>query len=285
MTMPAILDRESFATAHHKQRRKLHKLILTNTGWDALYDEAAKNLKQGDALSLKATNVEARIAFAETMHEEFSGYLARNPELRIFWVTIAPSGTMISLSGNHFKAIRQLRQNLFRFREFDYWGLIDLGYFPRGGFNGTGEKTVSWHAHLFVWVKSDAQANAFVNKINDMNRQNVHKMPLGLSAVDFVEHRLEAILKRVWYACKAPLRQYSIISNRSGGSKIQKAELRPGQAAELHNILWDTYIDDLCVGRGEGSVLLKIVIEQVKRKLAMAESERQKQLRLLAGNV
>lgn len=283
MTMPAILNKEAFVNAHNKQRSKLRKLILTNTGWDALHSEATKNLKQCNALSLKATNVEARIEFADTMHQEFSSYLGRNPEFRAFWVTIAPNTAITSLNGDHLNAIRCLKRCLFRFIEFDYWGLIEPGYFPRGGFNGTGKKTVSWHAHLFIWVRSGIQTAELAKKIQEINLQNADKMPLGLSAAYCVEHQLEAILKRVWYACKAPLKQYSIAPNRNGRFKIQKAELRPGQAAELHNILWDTYIDDLLVGRGEGNEILKNAAYQVKRKLKTAENKRQERLRLLAG--
>jgi len=263
----------------------LHKLILTPTGWDALRSEASENLKQGNALSLKATNVEARITFAETMHQEFGEYLDPHPKLRIFWVTIAPNAAITTLEGNHLKAIRSLKQTLFRLREFDYWGMIEPGYFPRGGFNGTGEKTVSWHVHLFIWVKSDTQAADLLGKIETINLQNADKLPSGILAAYCVEHRLDAILKRIWYACKTVLKQYSFGSVKNGKVKIQKVALRPGQTAELHNLLWDTNIDELSIGNGEGKVVLANAFKQMKIKLKIAENTRQMKLETLAGVV
>jgi hypothetical protein len=147
------------------------------------------------------------------------------------------------------------------------------------GTRWSGKRAVSWHVHAICWGENRKQMRT---RLARLNKHGVYRsiMPGQRGA-----HQKEIPCKflkdsnrtffadKIRYMLKSPCKAYRIYHTKNG-SKIEdetsfrqiKSDLRPGDHADLFHLMKGLYLDELAVGGGEGTEMLKR-IKRVARGL------------------
>lgn len=276
-----------FINAHIEVDRSLKEYKLTKRG-KKLSEEAFRALSDHASLSLKATNAKARIEVAKAADIRLKKLLkTRAFPNQLFWITITPVGlTYPAHSASSFLPVYFRSHIAGIFEGVDYFGMIDIAYYPRRRNGLVGHERrfylagplVSYHAHLLAWNCSEEEIERLKNEMNQLaeslfpNRLLFHYRPISAK---------KAAGKNL-YQLKGPVTAYSAYSElvdtvRSAtgefvrrpdpGWTIKKRELRPGEAAEIHNVASQFTIPELMLGGGQGLKLKRKVLEMAQAQL------------------
>jgi hypothetical protein len=176
-------------------------------------------------------------------------------------------------SAASFIDIHRFKQTLRKgLRGLSYIGMIEPALYVNiaPGTRWSGKRAVSWHVHAICWGENRKQMR---KRFARLNKQGVDRsvMPGQRGA-----HQKEIPRKfltnsdrtffadKIRYMLKSPCKAYRIYhaKNASGaGEAISfrqvKSDLRPGDHVDLFHLLKNFYLDQLAVGGGEGTDLLK----------------------------
>jgi hypothetical protein len=175
--------------------------------------------------------------------------------------------------GSVFIVIHRFKQTLRKgFGGLSYIGMIKPALYVNiaPGTHWSGKRAVSWHVHAICWGKDRKQMR---KRFARLNRQEVYRsiMPgqcgahqKEISAKFLTDRDRTFLADKIRYMLKSPCKAYRIYhaKNASGaGEAISfrqiKSDLRPGDHIDLFHLLKNLYLDQLAVGGGEGTGVLK----------------------------
>jgi hypothetical protein len=130
-----------------------------------------------------------------------------------------------------------------------------------------GKRRVSWHLHLIAWGESSKKLK---NRIERLNREILLPIADGLAAAHQKRISKGKVASKIGYILKAPRKAYRLykweIVSPDGEIipkfKQWKDDLRPGERLTLLRLMQDMHLDQLAVGGGEGTAMLR----RVKRR-------------------
>lgn len=285
-----ILTLPRFSAAHYGLDKSLKAYKFTKRGKN-LSREAFENLLNRSSMSLKATNARARIAVIHTADWLLREYFNQHGEHeKYFWITIAPASTTFwTFAAKRFRPEIMRAQVAKEFEGIDYFGMIDAAYYPRSRerrYKGVRSSfklgpAVSFHIHLLAWGCSEEAIRGIEDRLNNSCARFIPSRPVFWC--DIVSRKVA--LKRNIYQLKAPLKSYTawakmeqaydtetgeIFWRTESRWEHKKRDLRPGDAAYVHNLLCDYTIPDLMIGGGAGLTLKQRCIKVTKGRLRFA---------------
>lgn len=283
-----LIDEPSFEEAHLDFDTKLRRYMTTQRGRKALSDTAKMNMREDAAMSLKATNAWARIAYMKSALAAFDRYLESRGSIEpAFFVSIAPS----NLAFNFGQELPDWERDRFdisaMFARAHSFGAFDVAYY--GNVNTTGQigtTMLSMHGHHLVWGMKQERLEELKRRYNLGKRS---ALPPSL-AFDFIPARLT---EHIIYLLKAPIREYrrdrrsleEVRWSSAGGVGRRagpwKRDLRPKDAAKMSNLLADVTIPNWTVCTGDGIQLEEEVREDTARRLERDQAARLARFRSL----
>lgn len=303
-----ITNISEFRNQHTQLDRMLKRYAMTKRG-KAFSGDAINALKASSAMSLKATNALSRIDIAVTANWKLSEFLAsKDGPKSLFWVTITPAELAKPPHSSKLIDLNRVRGEIARtFEGFDYFGMIDIAFYPRR-LNGTvgSEKRrfhlpgplISFHIHLLAWGRDESELIEIQDEFNDSCRS---LFPNKL-AFFFRKVTRRKALQKNWYQLKAPVSAYTAythltdqVDRQTGEILLRPSEewttgkraIRPGEAAIVHNAVSHLNIPDLMLGGGRGLLLKREIIARSSARLrfrhfgmAMIAKNKLQQLRL-----
>ncbi len=287
MRKPITTLRE-FTKRHLVLTEELKAYKLTKRGW-RVCDAAHLSLLDYASLSLKATNSTARVVVAASADWQLKALLAsEDAPQQFFWVTVIPEATSVPLhDAANFRPDLSRSQIASMFEGFDYFGMIDIAYFPRRTNGPLGHERrfnlpgplVSFHFHLLVWNCSKSDMERLKMQMNGRYNAVLPNRP----AFDFRAVSRKQALGKNLYQLKSPVSSYSawtplvdVIDSETGeitkrpseSWTVRKRKMRPGEAADLYNQLWDFNIPSLMLGGGAGLALKKRILRIARGRLS-----------------
>jgi hypothetical protein len=232
-----------------------------------------------DPRYLSAVNPNARITWGKLVCQELSEHfhLGRHkpePDQPIFLVTLCDLRCCTSHQKNNVeisKFIRILRRGL---RGLSYFGMIEPAYYvnvSKGTHVHGGNRMVSWHLHLIAWGESSKKLK---NRIERLNEQAI-LLPIadGLAAAHQKRISKGKVASKIAYVLKAPKKAYRLYKWETVSPdgeiipkfKQWKDDLRPGERLTLLRLMQDMHLDQLAVGGGEGTAMLRRVKRTAQR--------------------
>ncbi len=283
-----IVDEPSFEQAHLDFDIGLRRYTTTQRGRKALGATAKLNMRQDAAMSLKATNAWARIAYMKNALAAFDRYVDKFGSIEpAFFVSIAPS----HLAFNFDQALPEWRRERFEiatmFAKVHSFGAFDIAYY--GNVNTTdriGTTMLSLHGHHLVWGIEEAELQELKRNYNTRRKS---ALPPNL-AFDFIPARLK---EHIIYLSKAPIREYrrdrrsieEVARSVAGGTGRRagpwKRDLRLKDAARMCNLLADVTIPEWVICSGDGIALARRVEERAVSSLERDQNARLTRFRTL----
>jgi hypothetical protein len=184
--------------------------------------------------------------------------------------TVTNSAT--GLVGSVFIDVPRFKQTLRKgLRGLSYVGMIepDLYVNIAPGTSWSGKRAVSWHVHAICWGKNRKQMQ---KRVARLNKQGIYRsiMPgqrgahqKEIPAKFLTDSNRTFFADKIRYMLKAPRKAYRIYhakSPRNGGVisfRQIKSGLRPGDHVDLFHLLKNLYLDQLAIGGGEGTDVLR----------------------------
>jgi hypothetical protein len=235
---------------------------------------------------LGAVNHHSRILWARAVCREFANVfdLADEnpfPDQPLFFVTLTDARCVTThdaaaIDIQKFK--RRLRKGL---AGLSYLGMIEPGYYVNVA-PGTGwskKRLVSWHLHAICWGDDKNQMR---KRFRQLNKDQVY-IPvvdglLGAHQKEIANTYLRNgkrtfLADKLRYMLKSPQKAYRIYKAErvtSDGEIVpcfrqKKSDLRKGERVDLFHLLKGLYLDELAVGGGEGTEMLRRIARQARR--------------------
>lgn len=275
-----------FTRRHRYLDEKLKAYKLTKRG-KSLTGEALAALSDHAAMSLKATNASSRIVVAAAADWKFKELLEADEVANLFWVTITPDGMARPIhAAPRFRTDTARGYVALLFEGIDYFGMIDVAYFPKRFSTAKGHERrfylagplVSFHIHLIAWNCCKTDIERLQSEINENSRA------LFPNRITFYFRPVSAAQARGknFYQLKSPMSAYSAWTDMTNVSSpitgesvrrpspnwvVRKRPIRLGEAARIHSALSGFTIPDLMLGGGRGLQLKKDVISVAKARL------------------
>lgn len=276
-----IIDEPSFEEAHLEFDTRLRRYATTQWGRKALTQPAKLNMRQDTAMSLKATNAWARIAYMKSALAAFDRYAQIHGVIDpAFFVTIAPS----HLAFNFDQPLPAWERDRFEiatmFARAHSFGSFDNAYF--GNVNTIerfGRSMLSLHSHLLVWGIEEEALKELRRIYNAKTRSARPPRP----AFHFIPARLT---EHIIYLCKAPIKEnrydqrsleeIKIIAKTKNGRRSGpwERDLRQKDAARMCNLLTDITIPTWTICTGDGIQLAQEVREDTIKRLERDQAAR-----------
>jgi hypothetical protein len=233
-------------------------------------------LEASHAFYLPAVNSRARIKWSTIFIQEIFRFFdipdnEHGPPEPVFLVTIADKSHVTTDQPQQIQLSRIKRKIGPGLKGLSYIGMIEPGYYNLiyDEFGNRRKNVVSWHVHLLVWGISEKQLGKHLARIKS---RYTPIMP-GLCAVHKKRIPRDQFGYKLWYILKAPRKEYSIGKRRNTDAKTGAVKykqnsrpLRPGNRIRLFYLMGDMYLDELAMGGGEGSELLRKIKYEALRE-------------------
>ena len=200
-----VLSREVFVAYHREMESQIGDyLYIAKSNYQTLTRDQLHELDQRSAKYLYANNYEARIRYAERLHQEvvaLFGQLAR--DCPISFVTLTPKEFVRSEHDAASIDVRELqRWTKQQFPGANLIGMVEAALFTNVGVGHERKgRSVSWHVHFLVWGMRHPEVERIVSRINAEYESNLP----GLPPAHFHALRTADALNRVWYMTKGML--------------------------------------------------------------------------------
>lgn len=146
------ITNSDFVKTHRDLNDKLHKFSLTKKGRETFTLAMRDHLSQSSAMSLKAINFYARIAFSEAFTAGFEDHCATNDVKEVFFVTVVQQGQAFPVrEATEFDITGCKNSMTDLLNDLDFIGVVEGAYYYTAPFAQRKEPQVSWHSHALVW--------------------------------------------------------------------------------------------------------------------------------------
>ena len=268
---------KEFKIAHERNDKMLKRYATSKRGVDGLSDAVVEDFADRGALSLKATNCRARIAFCRTACRRMKKAILPTVKAPAFFLTLAPDIFVTSLEEAQlydWSVLHHWSEHVLA--GFDYFGIVDAAPYTNTP-TSTTQKVVSWHLHVFLWNCSRAEVDTLVAHLNTQYRP---LLPGGSAAHASARLSWKSLCSRIIYGLKAPLRTYRVYPERDNSGQLSGAWIqkkyphRPGEAAAVCRFMHGAEIDKLCIAGGAGQRLLEEITQAARAKIGRQERNR-----------
>jgi hypothetical protein len=233
------------------------------------YRESADvNLLRGfDSFYLPAPNIKARLKWGRVFIEEILNFfhIADNehgPNEPVFLVTIADKSHLTTDQPQPITLSRIKCKLGSGLKGLSYIGMIEPGYY-NVIYDELGNKrknVVSWHGHFLVWGITEERLAKYLAK----TKPRFTPIMPGLCAVHKKIIPPDQFGYKLWYILKSPCKEYSIGQRRERDEKTgavrfkqNSRKIRLGHRVKLFHLMREMYLDQLAMGGGGGSELLR----------------------------
>jgi hypothetical protein len=234
---------------------------------DLLFDAVWKNdpentdiLRADNAFYLPAVNAKARIKWGTLLIRELFEFFEipdteSDPEIPIFFVTLADKSLVTSAQPQNIDAELFKRKLGARLRGFNYIGMIEPGYYYNA-FDTMGHPTpplVSWHGHFLVWGIGRKRLSRIIKKLNC----KLEAVMPDFAAAHWKQVERGKFGQKICYIAKSPFKEYSVgkyiepKENGEPGYKHNRRDIRPGTRAKLFHLMQSIYLDQLTMAGGD----------------------------------
>jgi hypothetical protein len=132
-----------------------------------------------------------------------------------------------------------------------------------------GKRAVSWHVHAICWGESREQMRKRFARLNQHNvyrsmmpgQRGAHQKEIPRKFL--TDSNRTFFADKIRYMLKSPCKAYRIYRTKREGSEEHmsfrqiESDLRPGDHIDLFHLLKNPYLDEIAVGGGEGTDMLK----------------------------
>jgi hypothetical protein len=146
----------------------------------------------------------------------------------------------------------------------NYLGMIEPAYYVNiaVGHPYEGRRMVCWHVHAIAWGGAPKQIKGHIGQSRSASK--LQAIVDGLAPCHCKQVTRGELLPTIAYILKPPQNAYSIGKRtqivgeqRRHNFQQNKRTMRPGERVKLATLMSDVYLDQLAVGGGEGSAILR----------------------------
>jgi hypothetical protein len=241
-----------------------------------------QNLDQQNAKYLYALNGRSRIILGHAFIRHFADHFGLTednlvPDEKLTWITLTDISCVTTDKPQEIDFEKFKRRYRPALKGLNYIGMIEPGYYVNisQGSRYAGAKMVCWHLHGIAWEEHYKEIRRRFDELN----ASAKYVPIydGGVALHAVRLPSKQITTKLRYIVKAPRKAYSIgkhtkIVNGERHFKFiqNKRDLRPGERIKLLLLMKDIYLDQLAMGGGEGSDLLRRIKYEALRRFREA---------------
>jgi hypothetical protein len=271
-----LLSASGFQRQEHQAERALKHAFQESRKRDTI-TRRDRLLFQCDPHVLCSVNARSRFLWAKAVCREFQEFFGLDadhpfPDEQLFFVTLTDI-SCCTTSDASFIDIEAFAKTLRKgLRGLSYIGMIEPALYVNiaPGTRWSGKRAVSWHVHAICWGEDREQMR---KRFARLNQQEVYRsiMPGQRGAHQkkiprkfLTDSNRTFLADKIRYMLKSPCKAYRICHARNGsGTEDEvsfrqiKSDLRPGDHIDLFHLMKGLYLDELAVGGGEGSDMLR----------------------------
>ncbi|MBX3581660.1 MAG: hypothetical protein KF810_07195 [Rhizobiaceae bacterium] len=268
--------KKHFNTLHQYVDGGIRRLSATRRRRDKLSSQAVACLKRANQPWLPASNMTARIVFAEEIIKAVSRSTAYRREVPYFAVTLVPFTKLVQLDGGEPLEVSQVKTAVLRtLAGLNYIGAIDLApyrQFPTA--RDTTENIICVHAHVLVWGCDEIKMRRIVSRFNRETEPILNDFRPG----DCRPRSDTQPKEWIRYTLKFPVKEYQLVRKLEDDTlgdgwtetsrwKQLKKLIRPGTAALLANKLARFTIPDILLSGGDGCQIASEAVRNARQRL------------------
>jgi hypothetical protein len=235
---------------------------------------------------LGSVNRHARIVWAEAVCREFQDFFDLDkdhpfPDQPLFFVTLTDLGCVTAHDATFVdipKFKRILRKGL---GGLSYVGMVEPGYYVNiaAGTQLSTKRAISWHVHAICWGKDSAEMK---RRFRRLNRAKTYRPIIDgligahckkIADAYLAEGKRTFLADKLRYMLKSPQKAYRICktSRVTAAGEIvpcfrqRKSDLRKGERIDLFHLMKGLYLDELAMGGGEGTEMLRRIKRRAQR--------------------
>ena len=225
---------------------------------------------------LYANNVESRIDVLAITLDHALRQILVDKTTPAFFVTMTPDrfGTTFedaaSFDVRRIQAwVRQMLPG------FDFLGIVEPAFFPRGRNQTERGAMISWHVHLLIWGTAYGRLNRVLRRI----RRTELSFVAGTPSTDCRTLKTRRVLAgKITYMLKSPQKQYRVLRDPRkpvvdlatgeivAKPNVMKNWLQTGQRVLMCRVLAGRYVDELLFGQGGGTMLRRAIVAEALRQ-------------------
>ncbi|AUC08843.1 hypothetical protein BLX90_00615 [Rhizobium sp. Y9] len=258
-----------FVKTHRDLNDKLHRFSLTKRGRETFTAAMRDRLSQSSAMSLKAINFYARIAFSEAFTAVFEEHCATNDVREVFFVTVVQQGQAFPVrEATEFDITGCKNSMTDLLGDLDFIGVVEGAYYYTTPFAQRKEPQISWHSHALVWGVSGQK---IAERVRASNERMIAFVP-GYKAAHVRRISPATALSYCRYMTKNIVKEYTaypkkretidgatgeIIVQPSGKWRNRKREIRPSGFVRAFPAFENKTLKQVTFASGEGKPLRK----------------------------
>ncbi|PWT86629.1 MAG: hypothetical protein C5B58_01085 [Acidobacteria bacterium] len=273
-TSLSLFSMTGFLKQEHDSERSLKLALQESRKWHTITTQDQQLLHSQRQL-LCSVNTAARILWAKAVCQEFQDFFRLDddrpfPDRQLFFATL----TDISCCTAHdapFIDVQAFKKTLRRgLKGLSYIGMIEPALYVNiaAGTRWSCKRAVSWHVHAICWGEDRKKMR---KRFAWLNRQEVFRsiMPgqrgahqKEIPAQVLADGSRTFLADKLRYMLKSPSKAYRIYRAKNGDEdeikfRQIKSDLRPGDRIDLFHLTKGLYLDELAVGGGEGTDMLR----------------------------
>ncbi|MCA2370384.1 hypothetical protein ATU3B_01995 [Agrobacterium genomosp. 3 str. CIP 111-78] len=271
-----------FVKTHRDLNDKLHGFCLTKRGRETFTAAMRDHLSQSSAMSLKAINFYARIAFSEAFTAVFEAHCATNDVREVFFVTLVQQEQAFPLGEAAAFDITGCKTSMADLlSDLDFIGVVEGAYYYTAPFAQRKEPQISWHSHALVWGVSGRE---IAERVRASNERMIAFVP-GYKAAHVRRISPATALSYCRYMTKNIVKEYTaypkkretidgatgeIIVQPSGKWRNRKREIRPSGFLRAFPAFENKTLKQVTFAGGKGNPLRRGIF---KRTIALLSAE------------
>lgn len=268
------ITNSDFVKTHRDLNDKLHKFSLTKKGRETFTLAMRDHLSQSSAMSLKAINFYARIAFSEAFTAGFEDHCATNDVKEVFFVTVVQQGQAFPVrEATEFDITGCKNSMTDLLNDLDFIGVVEGAYYYTAPFAQRKEPQVSWHSHALVWGVSRRE---IAERVRAANERMIAFVP-GYKAAHVRRISPATALSYCRYMTKNIVKEYTaypkkretidgatgeIIAQPSGKWRNRKREIRHSGFLRAFPVFENKTLKQVTFAGGKGKPLRKQIFKQ-----------------------
>lgn len=285
------ITNSDFVKTHRDLNDKLQKFSLTKRGRETFTLAMRAHLSQASAMSLKAINFYARIAFSEAFTAGFEEYCATNDVREVFFVTVVQQEQAFPVREAVAFDITGCKTSMADLlNDLDFIGVVEGAYYYTAPFAHRKEPQISWHSHAIVWGVSRQE---IAERVHASNERMIAFVP-GYKAAHVRRISPATALSYCRYMTKNIVKEYTaypkkretidgatgeIIVQPSGKWRNRKREIRPAGFLRAFPAFENKTLKQMTFAGGKGKPLRNGIFKQTAALLSAEAAAREGRIR------
>jgi hypothetical protein len=146
-------------------------------------------------------------------------------------------------------------------RGLHFIGMLDPALYVSTQRTHSVPRFIQFHVHALVWGVRAKDLAAFF----EGTRDEVSSLLPYTTSVDVKHIRDGDLLQVIWYTTKMPRKQYQLWKRESGSFQQYKRNINGANSVRLFNAIHDVTLDQLTLAGGEGTRILKLVLQDAEQ--------------------